>query len=272
MCGIIGMVAHSPVNQAIYDGLTVLQHRGQDAAGIITCEGERLHLRKNNGLVRDVFRTRHMESLVGTMGIGHVRYPTVGLGDELDHRQSEPSSRAPGGVERLEDPLPLLLRDARAVVLDAQHHAVAVAQRRRAEVHRAAGLDGVGGVVDQVEEHLADLAHVAMHGGEVFRHRALELDALSAGQQGLAGERTGRERVPLDLLEAGVGENEWTAEGFVCPDADVDPDVLNTDSEGNFVTGYVELPVELDPNDERAREVMATIRPGRSSANGGGKQ
>jgi amidophosphoribosyltransferase len=78
MCGIIGMVAHSPVNQAIYDGLTVLQHRGQDAAGIITCEGGRLHLRKDNGLVRDVFHTRHMLRLPGNMGIGHVRYPTAG--------------------------------------------------------------------------------------------------------------------------------------------------------------------------------------------------
>ncbi|HDN69573.1 MAG TPA: amidophosphoribosyltransferase [Gammaproteobacteria bacterium] len=78
MCGIIGMVAHSSVNQAIYDGLTVLQHRGQDAAGIITCEGGHLHLRKNNGLVRDVFHTRHMMRMLGNMGIGHVRYPTAG--------------------------------------------------------------------------------------------------------------------------------------------------------------------------------------------------
>ena len=78
MCGIIGMVAHSPVNQAIYDGLTVLQHRGQDAAGIITCEGGHLHLRKNNGLVRDVFHTRHMMRMLGNMGIGHIRYPTAG--------------------------------------------------------------------------------------------------------------------------------------------------------------------------------------------------
>ena len=78
MCGIIGIVAHSPVNQAIYDGLTVLQHRGQDAAGIITSDGGRLHLRKNNGLVRDVFHTRHMLQLHGNMGIGHVRYPTAG--------------------------------------------------------------------------------------------------------------------------------------------------------------------------------------------------
>lgn len=78
MCGIIGMVGKSPVNQALYDGLTVLQHRGQDAAGIMTCNKGRLHLRKDNGLVRDVFATRHMLKLQGNMGIGHVRYPTAG--------------------------------------------------------------------------------------------------------------------------------------------------------------------------------------------------
>ena len=79
MCGIIGIISRDgPVNQAIYDGLTVLQHRGQDAAGIMTCDDGRLHLRKNNGLVRDVFHTRHMLRLHGNMGIGHVRYPTAG--------------------------------------------------------------------------------------------------------------------------------------------------------------------------------------------------
>ena len=78
MCGIIGIVAKSPVNQALYDGLTVLQHRGQDAAGIMTCDDDRIYLRKNNGLVRDVFHTRHMLRLHGNMGIGHVRYPTAG--------------------------------------------------------------------------------------------------------------------------------------------------------------------------------------------------
>ncbi len=78
MCGIIGMVGKQPVNQSIYDGLTVLQHRGQDAAGIMTCEGGRLFLRKANGLVRDVFRNEHMVRLRGNMGIGHVRYPTAG--------------------------------------------------------------------------------------------------------------------------------------------------------------------------------------------------
>lgn len=78
MCGIVGIVGKSPVNQSLYDALLVLQHRGQDAAGIVTCEGDKLHLRKDTGLARDVFRTRHMIQLRGDMGIGHVRYPTAG--------------------------------------------------------------------------------------------------------------------------------------------------------------------------------------------------
>ena len=78
MCGIVGIVGKSPINQSLYDALLMLQHRGQDAAGIVTCEGRQLHLRKDNGLARDVFRTRHMLKLRGNMGIGHVRYPTAG--------------------------------------------------------------------------------------------------------------------------------------------------------------------------------------------------
>lgn len=78
MCGIVGVVGTSYVNQLIYDALTVLQHRGQDAAGIVTCEHNRLHLRKGNGLVRDVFHTRHMLKLRGNIGMGHIRYPTAG--------------------------------------------------------------------------------------------------------------------------------------------------------------------------------------------------
>ncbi len=84
MCGIIGILAKSPVNQAIYDGLTVLQHRGQDAAGIITSDGSRVFLRKDNGLVRDVFHARHMADLQGHMGIGHVRYPTAGCASSAE--------------------------------------------------------------------------------------------------------------------------------------------------------------------------------------------
>ena len=78
MCGIVGIVGRKNVNQALYDALTVLQHRGQDAAGIVTCDNGKLFLRKDNGMVRDVFRTRHMRRLQGNMGIGHVRYPTAG--------------------------------------------------------------------------------------------------------------------------------------------------------------------------------------------------
>ncbi len=78
MCGIIGVVAHTPVNQLLYDGLLVLQHRGQDAAGIVTAEGNEFHMHKSNGLVRDVFRTRDMRNLLGNSGIAHVRYPTAG--------------------------------------------------------------------------------------------------------------------------------------------------------------------------------------------------
>ena len=78
MCGVVGVVGHSSVNLTIYDSLTVLQHRGQDAAGIVTSDNAKLYQRKDNGLVRDVFHTRHMKHLIGNMGIGHVRYPTAG--------------------------------------------------------------------------------------------------------------------------------------------------------------------------------------------------
>jgi len=78
MCGILGIVARSPVNQLLYDGLLLLQHRGQDAAGIVTAERKSFHMHKGNGQVRDVFRTRNMRSLPGHIGIAHCRYPTAG--------------------------------------------------------------------------------------------------------------------------------------------------------------------------------------------------
>lgn len=78
MCGVVGIVSQRPVNQAIYDALTVMQHRGQDAAGIVTWGENGLRQRKSNGLVRDVFRHRHMLRLTGNVGIGHIRYPTAG--------------------------------------------------------------------------------------------------------------------------------------------------------------------------------------------------
>lgn len=78
MCGLVGVVTSVDVGVCLYDTLTVLQHRGQDAAGIMTSDNGKLNLRKDNGLIKDVFRTRHMRRLTGQMGIGHVRYPTAG--------------------------------------------------------------------------------------------------------------------------------------------------------------------------------------------------
>ena len=79
MCGIVGIVSQNPVNESIYAALTLLQHRGQDAAGIVTIDDEnRFRLRKANGLVSDVFRQEHMLRLQGHAGLGHVRYPTAG--------------------------------------------------------------------------------------------------------------------------------------------------------------------------------------------------
>lgn len=84
MCGIVGIVGKQFVNQLIFDGLTILQHRGQDAAGMMTYHDRRLYLRKSNGLVRDVFHTRHMLNLKGNIGIGHVRYPTAGCSSSAE--------------------------------------------------------------------------------------------------------------------------------------------------------------------------------------------
>jgi amidophosphoribosyltransferase len=86
MCGIAGIVGRGPVNQQLYDALTVLQHRGQDAAGIMTADGGELCSVLGKGLVRDVFSQRGMESLRGNLGIAHVRYPTAG-GDSASEVQ-----------------------------------------------------------------------------------------------------------------------------------------------------------------------------------------
>jgi amidophosphoribosyltransferase len=87
MCGIVGVVSNDPVNQLIYDALLLLQHRGQDAAGIATHNGRSFHMHKANGLVRDVFRTRNMRGLIGNSGIGQVRYPTAGSASSEEEAQ-----------------------------------------------------------------------------------------------------------------------------------------------------------------------------------------
>ncbi len=87
MCGVIGIVSHGPVNQMLYDGLLTLQHRGQDAAGIMTADGAVFHMHKGKGMVRDIFRTRNMRDLLGHAGIGHVRYPTAGSASSVHESQ-----------------------------------------------------------------------------------------------------------------------------------------------------------------------------------------
>ena len=86
MCGIVGILSTTKkdVGLYIYDALTIIQHRGQDAAGITTASKGRFYMRKGNGLVRNVFRTKHMEKLIGDMGIGHIRYPTAGSSSEAE--------------------------------------------------------------------------------------------------------------------------------------------------------------------------------------------
>ncbi|MBP6903072.1 MAG: amidophosphoribosyltransferase [Burkholderiaceae bacterium] len=87
MCGIVGTISPAPVNQLLYDALLLLQHRGQDAAGIVTMQGTQYHMHKARGMVRDVFRTRNMRALPGTMGLGQVRYPTAGNADNEEEAQ-----------------------------------------------------------------------------------------------------------------------------------------------------------------------------------------
>ncbi len=88
MCGVLGVVATRPVNQLLYDGLMVLQHRGQEAAGIATAQGDVFHMHKGAGLVRDVFHASEIQGLAGTMGIAHCRYPTAG--SSSDSAESQP--------------------------------------------------------------------------------------------------------------------------------------------------------------------------------------
>ena len=87
MCGIVGVVATGPVNQLLYDSLQLLQHRGQDAAGIATGAGNTFSMWKGNGMVREIFRTRNMRNLAGNAGIAHVRYPTAGSATNPEEAQ-----------------------------------------------------------------------------------------------------------------------------------------------------------------------------------------
>jgi len=97
MCGIVGLVSSQPVNQQIYDALSLLQHRGQDSTGIATAEGDTFHMNKAKGQVREAYRTRDMRSLIGTMGLGHVRYAT--RGNAANEEEAQPFYvNAPYGI------------------------------------------------------------------------------------------------------------------------------------------------------------------------------
>lgn len=97
MCGVVALISNEPVNQRLYDALLLLQHRGQDAAGIATLDGLQFHMHKAMGLVRDIFRTRNMRDLTGSVGIGHVRYPTQGCASS--NQESQPFYvNAPFGI------------------------------------------------------------------------------------------------------------------------------------------------------------------------------
>jgi amidophosphoribosyltransferase len=87
MCGIVGIVSANPVNQQVYDSLSLLQHRGQDSTGIATSEGRVIHMQKAKGQVREAYRTRDMRNLLGTMGLGHVRYATKGSASSEEEAQ-----------------------------------------------------------------------------------------------------------------------------------------------------------------------------------------
>ena len=97
MCGIVGVLSKAPANQLIYDALLLLQHRGQDAAGIVTMQGTRCFMHKARGMVKDVFRTRNMRALPGPVGLGQMRYPTAG--NAFNEEEAQPFYvNAPYGI------------------------------------------------------------------------------------------------------------------------------------------------------------------------------
>jgi amidophosphoribosyltransferase len=184
MCGIIGIVSHTPVNQLLYDGLLVLQHRGQDAAGIVTAEGNVFHMHKANGLVRDVFRTRDMRNLLGNAGIGHVRYPTAG--NASSSAEAQPFYvNSPYGIvlahngnltntdQLKEDLFRLDLRhvntssDSEVLLNVLAHELVEVGNTDRLSVDRI--FKAVGGVHRRCRGAYAVVAMIAGHGLLAFR-------------------------------------------------------------------------------------------------------
>ncbi|MBC8022650.1 MAG: amidophosphoribosyltransferase [Burkholderiales bacterium] len=185
MCGIVGVVARSPVNQLLYDGMTVLQHRGQDAAGIVTAEGHSFHMHKGRGLVRDVFRTRDMRNLVGHMGIAHCRYPTAGSASSEAEAQpfyvNSPYGIVlghNGNLINAEDLRRELFMDDRRhvntnsdseILLNVLAHEISDASEGRDRLNPDIIFTAVAGVHRRVKGAYAVVAMVAGHGMLAFR-------------------------------------------------------------------------------------------------------
>ena len=185
MCGIIGAVATTPVNQLLYDGLQVLQHRGQDAAGIATAEAGRFHMHKGSGLVRDVFRTRNMRNLVGNWGIGHCRYPTAGsafnpaeaqpfyvnspFGLMLAHNGNLTNSDQLKQDMFLQDLRHMNTNSDSEVLLNVLAHELQVASQNRYQVDPETIFRAVSGVHRRVRGAYAVVAMIAGYGLLAFR-------------------------------------------------------------------------------------------------------
>jgi amidophosphoribosyltransferase len=185
MCGIVGVVARSPVAQLLYDGMTVLQHRGQDAAGIVTAEGHSFHMHKGRGLVRDVFRTRDMRNLLGTMGIAHCRYPTAGsasseaeaqpfyvnspYGIVLGHNGNLVNSEALRRELFNDDRRHVNTNSDSEILLNVLAHEIQAASAGRERLSPDVFFTAVSGVHRRVKGAYAVVAMVAGHGMLAFR-------------------------------------------------------------------------------------------------------
>jgi len=218
MCGIIGVVAHTPVNQLLYDGLLALQHRGQDAAGVATTSGSMFHMHKGQGMVRDVFRTRHMRDLSGNAGIGHVRYPTAGSASSA--LESQPFYvNSPYGVllghngnltnsEALRQELFRLdlrhvnTRSDSEVLLNILAHELQVAARQRGRLDSDAVFAAVSGVHRRCRGAYAVVAIIAGYGLLAFRDPYGIRPLIIGRAESLGGSEylIASESVALDIL------------------------------------------------------------------------
>jgi amidophosphoribosyltransferase len=184
MCGIVGVISRAPVNQLIYDSLLLLQHRGQDAAGIVTMQGTKCYMHKARGMVRDVFRTRNMRGLPGSVGLGQVRYPTAG--SAYSEEEAQPFYvNAPYGIVLVHNGnltnAPALRRELfeidrrhvntdsdTEVLLNVLAHELERAGRDLALTHEQI-FEAVAGVHRRVKGSYAVVALIAGHGLLAFR-------------------------------------------------------------------------------------------------------